>query len=418
MKARVRGEAGWRREAEILGHELIGLIAYPQVTDFLAASRSARTLGEHVELQQKLANANLEARHLDREVNGAKDRLREELLQVKEASDQERVVAIGRMLSDHDLTLAANQRRRYALRVVQDGIIWRLFGFDRHRIAILGEGTPVNYPSASFESEAAAAEEHWNDGRLAVFCDLSNCIRTGDLLVFDPPLVNVIEVKESDSSDDDSPQMQRARVRVEYLNTGRSETLAPNAPLVVTGHRDAPALRTNLSVLADLLEKARRQGWAASRAGDGAAVVALDMRGVPEDGGAVERAQRYERRFINGLGRLWRDPPTYEWNSSDRVLRDAKNAIAATAPFSILPLDPEDCAALALGFASWGKTKTSTKSGQPQPHRSSSVSAHGCGLGSWGDRLLELWRRESFREEVLWRLRKRARFGLFFLRRL
>jgi hypothetical protein len=213
-------------------------------------------------------------------------------------------------------------------------------------------------------------------------------------------------------------QMQRARVRVEYLNTGRSETLAPNAPLVVTGHRDAPALRTNLSVLADLLEKARRQGWAASRAGDGAAVVALDMRGVPEDGGAVERAQRYERRFINGLGRLWRDPPTYEWNSSDRVLRDAKNAIAATAPFSILPLDPEDCAALALGFASWGKTKTSTKSGQPQPHRSSSVSAHGCGLGSWGDRLLELWRRESFREEVLWRLRKRARFGLFFLRRL
>ncbi len=45
------------------------------------------------------------------------------------------------------------------------------------------------------------------------------------------------------------------------------------------------------------------------------------------------------------------------------------------------------------------------------------VSAHGCGLGSWGDRLLELRRRESRREEVLWRLRERARFGLFFLRR-
>jgi hypothetical protein len=327
MKARVRGEGGWRREAELLGHELIGLIAYPQIANFIAASRSARTLEEHVELQQKLANANLEARHFDREVNGAKDRLRQELPEAKQAGDHERVTAIGRMLRDHELTLAANQRRRYALRVVQDGIIWRLFGFDRHRIAILGEGTPVNYPSASFDSEAAAAEEHWNEGRLAVFSDLSNCIRTGDLLVFDPPLVNVIEVKESDSSDDDSPQMQRARVKVEYLNTGRSETLAPNAPLVATGYRDAPVLRTNLSVLTDLLERARRQGWAASRAGDGAAVVALDMRGVPDDEDAVERAQRYERLFINGLGRLWRDPEGCQ--NSDSALNRSFDTLQA-----------------------------------------------------------------------------------------
>jgi len=102
------------------------------VTGLIADSRSARGLAEHVELQTKLANANLDARDLDRQVNDAKERLREELPQAKAADDRERVKAISsQMLRDSELTLSANQRRRYALRVVQDGIIWRLFGYDR-----------------------------------------------------------------------------------------------------------------------------------------------------------------------------------------------------------------------------------------------------------------------------------------------
>jgi hypothetical protein len=237
--------------------------------------------------------------------------------------------------------------------VVQDSVIWRLSGFTRHAIAILGHGTPVNYPSASFESEARAAEEHWSAGRLAVFCDLSNCIRTGDLAVFDPSAntIQVVEVKESDDAMD-KPQMRRAEIRVDYLNLGRSDELADDAPLVTAA--DKPRLKTHIAVLRDVLTRARRDGWAASRLGEGTAVYGLDGRAsTVAVEGAPARWQRYEARFGSRLGRAWKDAPLYLWNSSDRVLRDETHSVAGVAPFSVFPLEPADCAALALGITGY-----------------------------------------------------------------
>jgi hypothetical protein len=58
----------WRREAEVLAHDLIGLVAYPEAANLMAASRRARTLSEHVEVQKRLAKASLDARSLDQTI--------------------------------------------------------------------------------------------------------------------------------------------------------------------------------------------------------------------------------------------------------------------------------------------------------------------------------------------------------------
>lgn len=140
----------WRREVEVLTHDVIGLVAYPEIAGLVEASRNSRTLHEHIDVQKALARANLDARNLDRTL---KEQLRvqhDDLRAQKAAGDMKRVHELSRIIADHKLTLDANQRRRYALRVVQDGVIWRLSGFNRHAVAILGFGTPINYPSASF----------------------------------------------------------------------------------------------------------------------------------------------------------------------------------------------------------------------------------------------------------------------------
>jgi hypothetical protein len=204
----------------------------------------------------------------------------------------------------------------------------------------------VNYPSASFVSECAAAEEHWQAGRLAVLCDLSNCARTGDLLVFsgDRHLV-VTEVKEAARSRG-ARQAEATRVKVEYLNSGRSTELTA-APLLKATR--APALKTHLSVLRDLFIAARSNAFGFGRAGEALAVSVIHGTGFSDESAArvVNRRASFEAR----LG--WRPTDTYEFDSIARLRRDAKDAPASIAPFSIFPLPAETCAALSLGFAAY-----------------------------------------------------------------
>lgn len=176
----IPGAKVWNREGELVTHDLTWL-AYQQIASLIAESRSATTVDDHIKLQRQLAAAGWEARDLARQIKGRGKELRSELRDAKSRGDSERVTMISRTLRDFRLTLAVNRRRWYALRAVQDGIVWRLLAFNRHRIAVLSQGQPVVALSQSFPSECAAAEAHWAQGRLALLCDLSNCINSGDL---------------------------------------------------------------------------------------------------------------------------------------------------------------------------------------------------------------------------------------------
>jgi hypothetical protein len=337
----------WRRETDVLSHELVHL-AHPRLTKLIELSRTAQSLEDHVAVQKALAQEAWSARDLDQQVRQRKAELQAELKERKASGDTGRVAQISGMLADYDRTLHANQRVRYAFRTVQDGVIWRLVGFNRHFVSVLGTGTPINYPSASFEGECAAAEEHWKAGRLAVLCDLSNCARTGDLLVLSERELIVTEVKESERVIDETSQTAAARVKVEFLNTGRSEELT-EAPLVTATR--TPRLKTHLSVLSDLAVKAHRDGFAFTRAGEALAVTLIDGSGISDVETQAAQVIRRRHAFESRLG--WPGLDCYEFDSSARLRRDAKDAVASTAPFSIFPPEPETCAALCLGFVAY-----------------------------------------------------------------
>gem|GEM_PF-4125586 len=344
----------WEKAGHIVTHPLLAEV-FPQLVEFIRRSRSARTLEDHCALQRDLAAAGWEARRFHEQIRDAKSRLSAQQKDALARSDMDRVREISRAIPELEFDLDANSRRWYALRAVQDGIIWRLLGFDRHRIAILGHAkTPVNWLSASFPSECAAAEEHWQEGRLALFCDLATCINTGDLLVFYPGNeVRVTEVKESKRANDDTRQLRNARIKVEYLNSGYSDELTKDAPIMGPGLR--PPIRTHLSILYDAIIRAGRSGGAISRAGDTFLLRAMDVRAVDPDrqAEAVVRLEAEERRVRSRLGPAWAGAPTYDFNSIDRIERDAHASIASTAPFAIFPFDEETCAALLLGWVSY-----------------------------------------------------------------
>lgn len=344
----------WIRRGEIATHPLLNE-AYPRLVELIGDSRSAITVAAHIELQRRLAKFGWEIRRFHEDVKAAKERVLADQKTALAAGDTARVHQVSQALPEFELDLAANRRRWTALRAVQDGIIWRLLGFERQRIAILGQAErPVNWLSASFPSEVSAAQEHWEAGRLAVFCDLATCINTGDLLVFDTTQnqVGVVEVKEAADASENTRQLRNARIKVEFLNKGYTDDLAKDAPVLGPGSR--PPIRTHLSVLGDAFRRAERNGIAVTRAGDSYLLRAMDVRAMGEDiTEALARAEVEERQLRAKLGHAWANASMYDFHSLDKIERDDGSAIASTAPFTIFPFDDELCAALILGWAAY-----------------------------------------------------------------
>lgn len=353
--ARIPNAKRWRKAGRVVGHPLLNE-AYPQIVELIRRSRQATTLADHVGLQRDLARIGWETRRFHETIRDAKQRLLDEQKEALAKNDGDRVRQISQAIPELEYDHDANRRRWTAVRAIQDGIIWRLFRYDRLRIAILGQAdSPVNWLSASFPGECAAAEEHWEAGRLAVFCDLATCVNTGDLLVFSPAdgRIQVTEVKESATARDDTPQFENMRIKVEFLNQGYSEELARDAPVLAPGAR--PPIRTHLSVLCDAIRRAGSKGFALTRAGDDFLLRALDLRAVDPDRQAEAAAamDAEERRLRSRLGRAWAGAATYDFNSLDRIERDDLAAVPSTAPYSIFPFDEETCAALLLGWVTY-----------------------------------------------------------------
>lgn len=278
----------------------------------------------------------------------------------KGAGDLVRVREISEALRGHKLAIDANKRCWSALRLVQDGIVWRAFGYDRFRIAILGSGQPVTWMSASFDSEVAAAEVHWDAGRVALLCDLAGCVNIGDLLVFhdEEPRVRLIELKESERISKDTRQFEQIRARIEFLSTGSSNVFGPYR--LFGPPENAPRLRTHLSMINDAFVRAQRQGFAFTRAGGAYIASTVDTVAalrLGEHAAQVERLQRTEEHFKRGLPSVWADVrEQYMFDSLTRIDRDRSHPVSSTAPLSIFPFSEELCAKLMLGYAGYRVT--------------------------------------------------------------
>jgi hypothetical protein len=340
----------WRLLIPIVEHELV-LDAYPFIAQVIAASRRARSLADHIAVQERLAGAAREIRDVHGETRQRERELRDEMKAA--VGDRDRLAQLNDEGSANDARRAANQRRLLALRMVQDGVLWRLFHFDRQAIGVLGLGQQVGYPSAAFDNEYAFAHDEWDAGRLAIFCDLSSC-STGDLITADPATgeLAVVEVTEGRKN---TPrkirQLGRIQQKLDFLASGHSTELAPDgAPLISAAER--PRLKTHQSNLGDLLAIARRDVAAYGRAGEHLYVEALDTRAVKIEHLQPDVVARFDRRRERAAPQ-WTNRRTYEWDSMHRLHRDQTGSASTTAPYSIFPVDEGTAAALCLGYVTF-----------------------------------------------------------------
>jgi hypothetical protein len=349
-----RVEHRWHREGRTLGQDLT-LYAQQQLTEILGAVRRARSIVDHERIQQDIADSGEWLVERKAALKAETAHLRTTIRAAAEAREVPILAASSRRIEEIVHEDDGVDRVLSALRTVQDAVIWRLLRYDRHVISVLGMGEQVGRPSQSFETERRAATELFRAGSIAVFADLSNCLRTADILAVDATgQVSMIEVKASGGSSNPA-QEERYRQRVEFLNDGAMtmDGVRFEAP------RFRPPLKTHLSAFRDLLEKARRAGQAGGLVAPHLLVSVLDARYFAQNGIEADRdALAKVRAAAEGYGRLapWGKPELYNWDSLDRVRRDERYSVVTTAPFTIYPFGESSCVALALGLVAFRTT--------------------------------------------------------------
>jgi hypothetical protein len=233
---------------------------------------------------------------------------------------------------------------RWLLFSVGDGIAWRRTGYDRAAITVLGQGQRVAWLSdgSGWSAEMGALQHQWKNGNFSLLCDITTCLRHGDLLTFEPNQVVLYEVKAGRQAGQESPQMKRLAQATELINTGQT-TIDGTVRKIVRSHRP---FRTFVDVLGPLLREARAKGEAWRHPSPQQFVVAHDMRHF------IKGGDRIPMHIDDRIAQTSRFPDgdiTLGHGSAIRRMRDRAHSFATLAPLTIFPLGAEDICDLLLG---------------------------------------------------------------------
>ncbi len=227
-------------------------------------------------------------------------------------------------------------------RCVGDALAWRVFGFERRHIIALCQNAPpgVMEGKEGLSRELAQVAKARADGQFAILHDLTNCLRIGDLTVFENDgTFETIEVKTDPARR--SPEQKR-RIRAARAAVRDGSPLSRSDPKSRLYDLDLP-YKNELKVLRDGVVRAASDGFfVAKLPGDRVLLVSdlvgYTLRGEAEDEW-FERLQRKHsvavRRAGIGSDRAWNIHAT----SMDSVSRDPTRV-----PFAVYPLPPWACA--------------------------------------------------------------------------
>jgi len=226
------------------------------------------------------------------------------------------------------------------IRQIGDGIAWRSFGYDRFTQRVL-----CSHPvKQTVLAEGTVAElDEWssiNDeqGRMAVFNALTNCIGIGDITAVDANGdVELIEVKSGKGK---GGRLVRQKNRLKHaagiLNTG---TGVVEGKSITSG--SLPIVPKNyLAELNTMLQQAGDDGWSSGLLAPHCHVECIDLKKLGKHDQVAPKLDEAYRRH------------TVKWNqdlASRGCSLDAINFIPNVAPFSIFPFDDRTCIELATG---------------------------------------------------------------------
>jgi hypothetical protein len=341
-------------ELEILGDGLYRN-ERPIILELIRRLQAARSPDDYMELQLKLIGRARARQQMADELRGEKRRLRADLAQLvnQEPKPLSDMKELQHQLDVRDRQRQVSEALRWILTWIGDAMAWKLLGFDRGAITILGQGNRVARfaDPGGFDAEVVAMEKEWKAGRLAIHNDLTSCLRTGDLTVVDQQerSVSIVEVKLSKELGPDSPQMKRMEDATTLINQGRIERSgAP--PLNI--HRIQLPYRTYLANLRDLVARAQREGYAAAKAGGCQLVEVLRPDVIMRPGIGLSEHEAKARQAKARENTRWFDgnTRTFQWSWAIRRMRDRRYSFSALAPLPLLPLDPEEVTDLVMGY--------------------------------------------------------------------
>jgi hypothetical protein len=315
--------------------------AQQSLVDLIRQLRAARNVEDGYALQQALLERRLEADESYLMYRRAAIRIRAGKPLQDGVPDPESGMDPA-LPQTWDLERELSERLGRQYRCIGDALAWRVFGFDRKQIIALSQSDPVG-PMANkrgLPAELETLEQARADGKFAILHDLTNCLRIGDVTVFDHDgMPSTIEVKSDPKRR--SPAQKR-KIKAAAAAVRDNAPLPGQDPTTRLYDLDLP-FKTHLDVLRLGTERAARDGIFASRIRGGRMLLVTDMYGCQAQGWTEEEfGERLEAKCNSALRRagIAADP---EWlitaTSLDLVSRDPNRV-----PFAAYPLHPVACA--------------------------------------------------------------------------
>ncbi|MEU3520922.1 hypothetical protein ABZ770_37650 [Streptomyces sp. NPDC006654] len=232
------------------------------------------------------------------------------------------------------------------LRSVGDALAWRVFGFHRPFILALcrNQSPGMMFGKAGLPAELERFESACKeDGAFALLHDLTNCLRIGDLTVWDsvnPPRTEEIKTNPKNSRSAQLRRINQARAAV--LDGG---PLPGDNASELLYDLDLP-LRTHLDVLRDAMERAATEGIYATPVPGSRALSVFDLYACAQQGLSSEQFHERHQHAVDGaLQRAGiaagREDHNIYVTSLDSTARDPK-----WVPWANYPLHPVACARL------------------------------------------------------------------------
>jgi hypothetical protein len=335
---------------EVLGHPR-HLAAQPVLADLIQQLRDCANVKDGYEFQQALLS-HLNAADTARGAfaQAVKRMRRGESLQ-RGVPDPQSGLDPSR-LETWQLERDVCERVVRQLKCVGDALAWRVFGFQRkHIIALCQSAPPGGFAGkAGRAAELARVEQAYHqDGKFAILHDLTNCLRIGDVTIFNHDgTFTTIEVKTNPLRTNPA---QNRKVKAAVAATGH------NAPLPGDDRRArlydlGLPYRTRLDVLRLGTERAARDGIFTAKLPGARALLVTDLYGYAAGGWTDDEwPDAAERKFTAALRRAGIDDDR-QWHvtatSLDSVSRDP-----ARVPFAAYPLHPVACARIIGDYATF-----------------------------------------------------------------
>ncbi|WP_405537582.1 hypothetical protein OG787_32565 [Streptomyces sp. NBC_00075] len=322
----------------------------PVLAALIQQLRDCTTEEAGVAFQRDLITRLLEVEKARRELKRAADRVRKGKPPQPEAPEPQSGRDFGDVATwrfEHDVY----ERLARQLRSVGDGLAWRAFGFHRPFILALcrNESPGPMYGKAGLQAELDRVERVFKEsGCFALLHDLTNCLRIGDITVWDrvrPPQTEEIKTNPKN----------RKSAQIRRINQARASVLEggplPGENTAELLHDLNLPLRTHLDMLRSAFERAAAEGVYATAVPGSRALYVIDQFGCAQQGLPSTRFnERLQQTMGAALERAGiaagREVHNIHFTSMDSTARDPLRV-----PWANYPLHPVACARLIGDYA-------------------------------------------------------------------